>query len=461
MKKVIYIIAAVLCASACSDAFFERYPANTMTEGNVYKTEDDFNQGAYSCYAKLKTQSGYFITELSYRSDESELLSMAVSTQARYDYDHFLDTDANSILSNIWDAWYNGIYRCNIVLDHFKTTSLDVNTENMKKYHGEALFIRAWYYFNLYRVFGVVPIVTKVETPSDSKNIARCTDDEMLKRLEEDLTQAAELLPVSRSAEKGRVTRIAAQALLGKVYLTFKMYPEANAILEEALKDTGYGLEATHELVFSQNNKMGKEMIFALTYNKNIDMGHGYWHSFTTNDDTRRINPKPEFLAIFDKEKDSRYDFVHGTVQHGSAFVMKKWDDTYDATFTTSVGNDFPIIRYADITLMKAEALGLNGNIEGAIPYLNRTRTRAGLAPLEAKDLPTKDAFVKELADERGREFAFEGQRWFDLVRLGLAVDLFSSLGYKISNVNLISPVPKNQIEIYNNDKIFWQNPGY
>lgn len=140
---------------------------------------------------------------------------------------------------------------------------------------------------------------------------------------------------------------------------------------------------------------------------------------------------------------------------------MKKWDDTYDATFTTTVGNDFPIIRYADITLMKAEALGLGGNIPAAIPFLNRTRTRAGLDPLEAKDLPTRDAFVKELADERGREFAFEGQRWFDLVRLGLAVDLFRSLGYSISDVNLISPVPKSQLEIYNNEKIFWQNPGY
>ena len=156
-------------------------------------------------------------------------------------------------------------------------------------------------------------------------------------------------------------------------------------------------------------------------------------------------------------------DYVnpYGTVQHGSNFVMKKWDDTYDATFTTTVGNDFPIIRYADITLMKAEALGLGGNIPAAIPFLNRTRTRAGLDPLEAKDLPTRDAFVKELADERGREFAYEGQRWFDLVRLGLAVDLFRSLGYNISDVNLISPVPKSQLEIYNNEKIFWQNPGY
>ena len=461
MKRLIYIIAAVLCASACSDAFFERYPANSMTEGNVYKTEDDFNQGAYSCYAKLKTQSGFLITELSYRSDESELQSMAVSTQARYDYDHFLDNDGNSILSNIWDAWYNGVYRCNIVLDHFATTSLDVNTDNMKKYHGEALFIRSWFYFNLYRVFGVVPVVTKVETPATSATIARCTDAEMLSRLEKDLQDAADLLPLTRTAEKGRVTKIAAQALLGKVYLTFGKYDEAEAVLSEAMKDTGYGLENTHEIVFSQTNKMGKEMIFALTYNKSLDMGHGYWHSFTTNDDARRGNPKPEFLAIFDQTKDSRYDFVHGTVTHGTAYVMKKWDDTFDATYTTVVGNDFPLLRYADVVLMRAEAIGLGGNIAGAIPYLNQTRTRAGLTPLTSSDLPTRAAFVQELADERGREFAFEGQRWFDLVRLGLAVDLFKSLGYPINDHNLISPIPRSQLEIYNNDKVLWQNQGY
>ena len=86
----------MLCGAAltsCGDSFFEQYPANEITEGNFYQSDDDFNQGVRSCYAKLKTESGYYITELGYRSDESTLLAMATSTQDRYDIDHFQDIE--------------------------------------------------------------------------------------------------------------------------------------------------------------------------------------------------------------------------------------------------------------------------------------------------------------------------------------------------------------------------------
>ena len=140
---------------------------------------------------------------------------------------------------------------------------------------------------------------------------------------------------------------------------------------------------------------------------------------------------------------------------------MNKWYDTYDATFTTVVGNDFPMLRYADVVLMQAEAIGLGGDIAGALPYLNQTRTRAGLPALTTKEVSSRDQFIRELADERGREFALEGHRWFDLVRLGLAVDYFRNLGYNLDEHELILPIPRAQLEIYNNTDLLWQNPGY
>ena len=88
MKNIIksaLIGLAALSLASCGDSFFEQYPANTVTEGNYYKTDDDFNQGVYCCYDKLKTQMGFFINELAYRSDECERTAMAVSTQDRYD----------------------------------------------------------------------------------------------------------------------------------------------------------------------------------------------------------------------------------------------------------------------------------------------------------------------------------------------------------------------------------------
>ena len=463
MKKIIYIALCSLCAAAlssCSDAFFGQYPANDVTEGNFYQTEGDFNQGVYSCYAKLKTEMGFYLSELAFRSDEAFLESMAVSTQNRYDLDHFQERSTNGILSDVWNAWYNGIYRCNDVLDHI--ASSDLKSATMNQYKGECLFIRSWYNFKLYQTFGGVPLINRVVSPAEAMTIRRCTDAEMLSRLETDLKEAIDLLPAARGDEKARVSKIAAQTLLGKVYLTFKMYSEADLVLEEAMKDNGYGLMGTTADAFNVANKMNKEIIFALCYNKTNDFGHGYWWSSNTAVEADRHIPSEPTAALFDKNVDNRWALIHTfrTIS-SSVYAMAKWDDTYDATYNTQVGNDFPLLRYADLVLMRAEAIGLGGNIPDALPYLNQTRRRAGLGDLTAADVPSETVFRKELADERGRELAYEGHRWYDLVRLGLAVEYFTSLGYTLDNHQLIMPIPDTQIKIYNNKEVLWQNPGF
>lgn len=460
MKTIIKIALTgtlLLSLASCSDSFFEQYPSNNVTEGNFYKTDEDFNQGIYACYDKMKTQMAFYLNELAYRSDECYLESMAVSTQDRYDIDRFQEKSNNGILKNIWNAWYNGIYRCNDVLGHMAGKTL----VNGDKYRGEALFLRSWWYFSLYRVFGGVPVTTTVVSPADAKNIARCSDEDMYNRLTEDLTEAIALLPVKRSKEVARVTKIAAQALLAKVYLTFGKYPEAQKVLEDAMTDTGYGLMATTAQVFDVSNKMNKEIIFALYYNKTNDHGHGYWYSTNTNVLADVRNPTPEFKAIYSAD-DNRLNLINTyTKITNSLYAMTKWMDTYDAQFTQQVGNDFPLLRYADVVLMYAEALGQQGNISGALTYLNKTRKRAGLTELTEAEVSDKKAFIQELADERGREFALEGQRWFDLVRLDLAVDFFKARGYSVDSHNLLFPIPQDQIEIVNDKSILWQNPGF
>lgn len=457
IRHIIALAAATVGLVSCSEKFFEEYPSNTVTEGNFYQTEDDFNQGVYACYAKLKTQMAFHLTELAYRTEECILESMAVSTQDRYDIDHFAENSSNGILSDIWNAWYNGIYRCNDVLDH----AVGKDFAKLPQYKAEALFIRSWYYFNLWRCFGGVPVVKTVATPAEAKLVPRCSESEMYEMLMEDLTYAAANLPEARSAEKARVTKIAAQALLGKVYLTFGKYAEAESVLTEAMSDANFGLMPTTADAFNVANKMNKEIIFALYYNKSNDNGHGYWYSSNTAVEADRRNPTPEFKAIF-AEKDNRLALIntYRTVS-SSVYPMAKWDDEYDATYTTQVGNDFPHLRYADVVLMRAEALAQQDKVGDAVPYLNMTRTRAGLAEAKASDFASKDAFIRELADERGREFALEGQRWFDLVRLGLAVEHFRSLGNTIEEHNLLFPIPNDQIEIVNNTDILWQNPGF
>lgn len=304
-------------------------------------------------------------------------------------------------------------------------------------------------------------MTTTVVSPSDAKTIARCSDEDMYNRLTQDLSEAISLLPAKRSAETARVTKIAAQTLLAKVYLTFGKYPEAQKVLEDAMTDTGYGLMATTAQVFDISNKMNKEIIFALYYNKTNDNGHGYWYSTNTGVLADITNPTKQFKSLYSAE-DNRFNLINTyTKISSSLYAMTKWMDTYDAQFTTQVGNDFPMLRYADVVLMYAEALGQQGNISEALTYLNKTRKRAGLIELTEAEVADKKAFIQELASERGREFALEGQRWFDLVRLGLAVDYFKGLGYSLDDHNLLFPIPQDQIEIVNDKSILWQNPGF
>lgn len=458
-KKIKHIILGFIAIAmfSCGNEFFEQYPSNSITEGNYYKTDDDFNQGVASCYYKLKTMMSFHLTELGYRSDENILESMAVSTQDRYNLDHFAETPGNKILSDIWDAWYNGIYRCNDVLDHMESADIT----NYNKYRGELLFLRSWWYFNLYRTFGVVPITQTVVTPAAAKNIVRCTEEEMYTLLYNDLSEAARLLPDARSAEVARVSKIAANTLLAKVCLTFGRNGEAQIALEEALKDPNYDLLATTADVFNINNKMNKEIIFALYYNKQNDNGHGPWYSTSTTVESDIRNPTPEFKALYSND-DNRLSLLNTYTQIGSSvYVMNKWYDTYDVTYTSQVGNDFPHLRYADVILMYAEVMNELDNPDEALKYLNKTRTRAGLEMLTEADVPNKTEFRKVLAEERAKEFALEGHRWFDLVRLGLAVDFFRDMGYTLDSHNLIFPIPQNQIDIVNNKSILWQNPGY
>ena len=399
-KHILALGLLALGLGSCGEGFFEQYPSNNITEGNFYKTDDDFNQGVVACYAKLKTQMSFHLTEIGYRSDENVLESMAVSTQDRYDIDHFAETASNGILNDIWDAWYNGIYRCNDVLDHMAGAKI----ANYDKYRGECLFMRSWWYFNLYRVFGVVPITRTVVAPAAAKLIPP-------------LYGGGDVHPADRRPRGSRPTAaVDARRREGPrgehrgLHAAGEGLPHVRKARRSqngsGRGDEKHGLRAGihDEKAFDVGNKMNKEIIFALYYNKTNDNGHGYWYSANTEVLADIRNPTPEFKAIYDGGKDNRLPLI-GTYTKISSnlFAMTKWYDTYDATYTTQVGNDFPHLRYADVVLMYAEALAESGGSLGdALVWLNKTRTRAGLDELTTDEVKSLAEFRRELAAERG-----------------------------------------------------------
>ena len=228
----IFILAASLSLISCSDSFFDLEPSNSVVTDKVYQSASDFNVAVIGCYSKLQTQVNFYMECCEYRSDNLNLSAPTAGTQDRYDIDHFMEKPSNGILDSYWANFNNNVYRCNMILDRIDAANFD---EKLKKqYKGEAMFIRALNYFNMYRIWGGVPVTKKVVTVDEAMKISRATDEQMLDFLGGDLKTIVEenMLPESYSGEDlGRATSGAAMALLGKVYLTFHEWDLASDVL--------------------------------------------------------------------------------------------------------------------------------------------------------------------------------------------------------------------------------------
>lgn len=403
-----------------------------------------------------------FYTECcEYRSDNLSLGAPTAGTQDRYDIDHFTEKPSNGILSSYWANFNNNVYRCNLLLDQIDGANF---AENLKKqYKGEAMFIRALNYFNMYRIWGGVPATKHVVSAAEALKVARYSDEQMFDLIAGDLKEIVDnnYLPETySSADMGRATSGAAKALLGKVYLTFHKWTEAKDILSQLIGK--YQLVSPIAQVFNVDNKNNNEIIFAVHFNKEIEgEGHSYWYNLTNaSDDT---NQTSSLLNTF-PTGDARKDLITYVQVEKNVRLMNKFYDTKSPTFKT-VGNDQILLRYADVLLMYAEALNeiqydaSEGSL--ALKYLNAVRQRAGISNLTVKQLPTQEKFRKGILVERQREFPYEGQRWFDLVRMGFAKSVMAENGVEIKDYQLLFPIPQQEIEKVGDKSILWQNPGY
>lgn len=462
MKKILVLASlATLLMTSCGDSFFDLEPASSVTIDKVYKTASDYNVAVIGCYAKLQSQVNFYTECCEYRSDNLSLGAPTAGTQDRYDIDHFTEKPSNGILSSYWANFNNNVYRCNLLLDQIDGANF---AENLKKqYKGEAMFIRALNYFNMYRIWGGVPATKHVVSAAEALKVARYSDEQMFDLIAGDLKEIVDnnYLPETySSADMGRATSGAAKALLGKVYLTFHKWNEAKDVLSQLIGK--YQLVSPIAQVFDVDNKNNNEIIFAVHFNKEIEgEGHSYWYNLTNvSDDT---NQTSSLLNTF-PTGDARKDLITYVQVEKNVRLMNKFYDTKSSTFKT-VGNDQILLRYADVLLMYAEALNeiqydaSEGSL--ALKYLNAVRQRAGISNLTVKQLPTQEKFRKGILVERQREFPYEGQRWFDLVRMGFAKSVMAENGVEIKDYQLLFPIPQQEIEKVGDKSILWQNPGY
>lgn len=479
MKLKYNLIAIALLGfsfSSCSD-FLEQNPQTDLSENDFYKTADDILSAVNGVYSSLQEGdiygNWYVFGEIPSDNTRNQL-SGSVTTQNEFDQ-FYIDTQ-NSMIANFWKAAYKVINRTNTVLG--RIDGIEINTELANRYKLECKFIRALMYFNLVRVYGDVPLVLKEISISESYDILREPKENVYNQIIADLKEAQDL-PVSYStAEDGRATQGAAKALLANVYMTLHKYAEAETILAEIINSGRYSLlENTpgslnidgYKNVFSPVNHNSKEGIFEIQFLKGgYGEGSNYANNFAPENSGTNVvavggtggNNIPE-MDIYNayEEGDLRRDFSMSLGYYDnrknnewveSRYVCKFMDVPYQ---NNDASNNYPVIRYADVILMYAEALNQNGKTAEACKYLNMTRRRGfGYQTTETSpvDLLTTDKaqFALMVEQERRVELAFENHRWFDLIRTGRAVEVMRSKGFSLNETNLICPIPQKQIDV-------------
>ncbi|MET0464158.1 MAG: RagB/SusD family nutrient uptake outer membrane protein [Chitinophagaceae bacterium] len=443
MKRIInFILIGSMGLFSCKKVI-DVYPQSNPNTTTYYSTPAEVRAALNGVYNGMQKPLIYEWQVSELRTDNSKQGqpgSTASTNRDLSDLDMFTPNTAHQGIYNYWLTTYNNIRNANIVLDKlgviydpvsgaisFADIAISISDVDRKQLAGEALFIRGYHYFNLVRLFGGVFLVHKPLVPNDGKAMNRVAAADIYKLIEADLTAAAAGMSAVKFAQipaatLGRANSWAAKGLLAKVYLTQNKKAEAIPLLQDVITNSGYSLRPVYADVFAIDKEMNSEILFAVRYKAGgLGLGSPMANTFAplgtgsqvingdgdglnyptadldtaTNGDTR----KPTLLAVF------------GTGTAAKFYVRKFFSQV---TLVDDAENDFPVLRYADILLMLAEAQGYS---PASIDLINSVRPRAGLPLYNATTVNSVATFEKALSKERRIEFAFENQRFFDLLR--------------------------------------------
>jgi hypothetical protein len=527
VKKIFSIFMIAALASSCSKSFLDRQPVDQKTEEDFYKTPDDAFQALVAAYNILDV-SGYGNIWLSSEITSDDCFGGGgTADNGPKQWDKFMPY--NDLNADAWKKYYQGIYRANIFLDKIEGVNFGSNTALKDRYIGEAHFLRAYFYFDLVRMFGHVPLLTK---PIDGANyyIPQASTDSVYMLIADDLKQAVSGLSASAvkfsdipSSEYGRVTKWAAEALLGRVFLYYTGYfnkpdlvgafTKQNAIdaIKDVIDNSGYGLVSNYASLWrsssitegvsfaGQNNKEG---VFVIQYSplglKNWSQPNGnrvqvlialrgtvpapYYKgwgfcpitpsltgAYETADSVRKNSSFIDVAA-------EALPYTPSTDQYqNTGFWWKKFTpmlqgnaDDMGGDFQIDNYDNYPSIRFADVLLMGAE-LNLSSSLPTAQGYYDAVRDRAFGGDVSHRKTLTSDAAgVSLIMAERRLELALEGQRYWDLLRQGMTVakqaldNPSTDNNFKIefrTETNGLFAIPETQIGLSNG--MLKQNTGW
>ncbi|HYG18446.1 MAG TPA: RagB/SusD family nutrient uptake outer membrane protein [Ohtaekwangia sp.] len=489
--KNIIAFLLVLLLTGCED-FLEKNPLDTVNTENFYKTADDAVAAINAAYQPLQRPKLHnmrmWTTDII--AGNSEVGANPVEANdgiETKDQANFITTTDNAGVLDLYQGPAPGILYANLVLQ--KVPAIDMDETLKNRILGEAKFLRAYYYFILVRFFGDVPLILTPQTPGDDLRPFRTPKEEVYAQIIKDLEEAIDQLPQREdysAADIGRASKGAAAGMLAKVYLTLGEWEKTVALCSQ-VASLGYALNDDYAANFNPSTENSTESLFEVQY---LNPVNNFWDdanqsSWTTNFMGPRDSPltavgwgwnqpTQEFVDAYeegDRRKDVTIFYEGGpqfdgkdykaSMSYVTGYSVRKFvlPAVYVPTGSSGSPLNWPVLRYADVLLMKAEALNELGRTDEAEAPLNEVRERAGLDAIEGLD---QNDFREAVLHERRMELAFEGHRWFDLIRVdngeyGLA--FLHSIGKtNASEKHLLFPIPQAERDVNPN---LTQNPGY
>jgi hypothetical protein len=502
--KRIIIISCLIAGFGCSD-FLDEQPVGKYTNNTFYQTEEHAKLAIIACYEKLLfSDTDNRLWVFAEVASDDAIKGGVAGDQADIGLiDDFQIAVDNGNLGPMWAVYYEGIARCNQVIAYVPDIDMDDALKN--RIIGEAYFLRGYYYFILDNIFGNIPLVLEPKEPEDM-NIPNSTRSEVYSQCESDFLNAIDYMEsalvsdanIYSSSETGRATPASAKALLAKTYLFEEKWAEAATTASE-IETYGYSLMNIYQHNFNVNYENNDESIFEIQHLSGQSPIQGnclnQWLAPRNENGYGFDLPTQDFVDEFEVTSgeiyDPRLDYTLGrkgqewfdgemydTTWSSTGYSQKKYlQPTSELTSAKGDGDlNFTVIRFAEILLIKAEALCELNRCGEALTPLNKVRKRAresylydtslsGYGSIPENLLPdvtTTDQtqLRKAIRHERRVELGFEGQRYFDIIRYGetYANNAFKDMESFNYETHKMFPIPES--EMLTNSAIK-QNSGY
>lgn len=478
-------LAAAAVMPSCKKSFLDVPPQGQTPAVQFFKNEADATMAVNGMYGNLREWKQVAFAAIAIEnlgSDDAEKGSDPSDATFLNKFDNFTATSTEGQILDFWTGQYQEVNLANQVIDNLPAIDMDATLK--ARYIGEAKFLRAYAYFRLVRAFGDVPLRLHVPKDATEYNIPRTAKAQVYAAIEQDLNDAAAVLPATYPAKDiGHATKGAALALHAKVAMYQKKWSDVLTYTNQVISSNVYSLFPNYEQLFRIANENNQESIFEIQAKyvagdcgrsnsqysqvqgvRSVNRGGWGFNTPTTElaNSFEAGDPRRDATIIFRGETTPEGDNIPNTVPN-PMYNQKSYVPFTDPTnqeCNEGSEQNIRVIRYAEVLLMNAEAANETGNQTLAKQSLNAVRARArGGNNAILPDITTTDQAALRLAiwEERHHELAMEFDRYFDVIRQGRALQIFGPKGW--TEKYTVWPIPQNEIDLSAGTLV--QTPGF